>query len=553
MANLIDELLIGLGFDFDDKETKEFISSSKDVLAALGGIATKAYSAALSVFAYSKSLAQTTDVAGRFSDKIGISIEEISALEYAQAQITGSSDGMTEALMGLQQGLQDASMGLGDHAKWLGIANVSWHNADNSIKTVSEVLGELADEIGGMENVAKQTQLVRHLGLEDIGMLLREGSSGLKQLQEEAKNLVITEEQADSTREFDKSWQHLLATTTAYGRQLNQVLLPMFMSLFQWVEMVMAKISLFAVGLDLMVQKFGGWEQVLKAVKWALAGLVTLKVLKWFGALGAIVAKIGGWGVFLKGLAKVVARFVAFVGVLYAIQDLYEYFTGGDSLFGRWIKDYPEAKAQIDQIAGTLANMARLVVDIDFWNSMGGDLGVWIYDTEQKVKAMVDRLVAYIKEIPSRLMDSVNEIGASMTTHPLKRLMNELGDRFAEMGDKNMKQLKIDFPWFFPDKKPAVKVEQILMGTGDVPYGVSDIAKPTPDFGISGGKNGSSRSSNTNNSNSSKSINNKIEIKIDANTSDAERIGEVVERKVKVVLNELTQTTWSETSTPMLS
>lgn len=259
---------------------------------AVAGAAFAGVSASISGVAGSlKSTINAADEMSKAAAKIGIPIEELSRLKYA-ADLSGVS------FEGLQTGVKRLSNAMSDAlAKPTSMAGqafdqlgVSVKNADGTMKSSSEVLGEMADAFKAMPDGAQKTALAMDLmgrSGADMIPLLNGGSGALNKLLGEASQFgqVFTAEMGVQAEAFNDNMSRLSGAFGAVSANVAQVLLPHLAKFTDWLVAnsgtiggwVQAAVSDFA-RLVAEVQAVITWVQQVLAVGERLAAEMPLKI-----------------------------------------------------------------------------------------------------------------------------------------------------------------------------------------------------------------------------------------------------------------------------------
>ena len=98
---IIDELLVGLGFEYDPKEMKQFKEDVGKTTGVIKGLAKAAVAGAVAITGLTIASTRASDEQGKLADEIGDTVENIDALQFALERSGGSADGMTSSLRGL--------------------------------------------------------------------------------------------------------------------------------------------------------------------------------------------------------------------------------------------------------------------------------------------------------------------------------------------------------------------------------------------------------------------------------------------------------------------
>jgi hypothetical protein len=329
----------------------------------------------------------------------------------------------------------------------------------------------LADVAAGMEKIEDPSRRValafKLFDTEGVSMvnMLRNGKDALLAMRIEARQLgfVIGEEDARNAEAFNDNLTRTRLIITGMRNEVGARLLPVFSELMvqfrSWMavnrQMVKSGVekalhalivllkALYRAGrivanvLSDIVELFGGIENAARAAAWALGIFAGIQALTALGtmtmALAGIVkalraVKIAALAANAAAMIMPVLIGAAVAAVILIIQDLYTYFTGGDSVTGRILevfeKKFPRAfsiaasamkqfmalinglnaflAATIDYITGLLTfdwnRMVRATENmlhafdplIERWKQTIGDAVDWIMDKLQPLVHALD-------------------------------------------------------------------------------------------------------------------------------------------------------------------
>lgn len=143
-----------------------------------------------------KQAADHADELGKTAQKVGVTVEALSRLEYAAKLSDVSLDGLATGLRKLADNMADVAMNskasVGVAFKALGI---SVTDAAGALKSGDIVLAEVADRFSRMEDGALKTSLAIQIfgkAGADLIPLLNSGKAGLAEMAEEADRLGVT-------------------------------------------------------------------------------------------------------------------------------------------------------------------------------------------------------------------------------------------------------------------------------------------------------------------------------------------------------------------------
>ena len=173
-----------------------------------------------------------TDEMAKMSRAIGVSIEELQALRHA------ASLGGLEATQ-LDKAVQKLAINMADMSRGVGLAkdvfekhNISVKNADGSLRSVMDVMDDVADVTAGMTNETEKADLAYKLfgarGAKMINML-NGGSEAMREAMKEAESLglVMSADTAEGVEKANDAITRLSAFLTSSFRQSIAYLAPL--------------------------------------------------------------------------------------------------------------------------------------------------------------------------------------------------------------------------------------------------------------------------------------------------------------------------------------
>lgn len=155
------------------------------------------------------------------ADKLQITSESLQALQFAADETDVPIDQLREGLFKLNGALGAFKTGVGGAKVEKVFAALRLTREDlKGVNDANDLLPILADRIGRISSTAEQVQLARKLGIENLLPLLRQGSTGLKQMEDRARSLglVLSNETvqglADSQRQMELASQQIKTNLT---------------------------------------------------------------------------------------------------------------------------------------------------------------------------------------------------------------------------------------------------------------------------------------------------------------------------------------------------
>jgi lambda family phage tail tape measure protein len=200
-----------------------FAKSAAGTLAALYGAGTLA--------GFIKSQIDLADATGKMSQKVGVSVEELSKLQYAAKLADVDSQQLQGGLVRLAKGMSEAAQGTGEAKKAFDAMGISIKNADGTLKTNTQILNETSDAFAKYSDGATKTALaVAIFGRAgaDLIPLLNGGSKALKEAGDELARFggVVTAEAAKNAERFNDNLTRIRETGSALGKSIANDILP---------------------------------------------------------------------------------------------------------------------------------------------------------------------------------------------------------------------------------------------------------------------------------------------------------------------------------------
>jgi len=261
--------------------------------------------------AFAKVAKDAIDAADNFaklSKKVGISVESLSALEFA-AKISGTSlDSMKIGLTRLAANATDASMGIGEATAAFDSLQISTTGAAGEIKPMETLLLEVADRFAEMEDGTEKTALAMDIfgkSGTDLIPMLNAGSEGIQEMKDRAEELgiVISTKTAEQSERFNDA---LLELSSAFQgivfSILDSGLLESLVDLAEWMAAGSASSTDFSLAGEALTFALDAVQIAVLSLQLAF-NLLVLGLLKGMQAVNNL---LGSWSPFkdlTEGLA----------------------------------------------------------------------------------------------------------------------------------------------------------------------------------------------------------------------------------------------------------
>ena len=370
---LIDELLVGLGFEYDPGEAKKFSDDIGRTVGIVKELAKAAIATATALTGIVVASSLASDEQGKLADEIGETVSNINALQFAQQIAGGTSDGMSNSLRELSLRASEAARGVGSGVEAFGLLGISTTGANGQIKSASNLLTEVSGKMQGLGR-ARQIELADKLGLRDSIRLLQMGPAAIVELTAKSKALgETTAEDARVSAEFNDALVEMWSVTKQLARLLTRVLGPILN------DMVDTFTDWWMINRDLIEQNIPKWVDqfttALKLLSVALGAFIAMRVLTHLYQMIALMRGLtlatlaANAGFFL--LPLVLSALALAFGLL--IEDAKVFFEDGESFIGDMIEKYPEWAGEIRTVAGLLEGVANTIeLIVEGWKKLTG-------------------------------------------------------------------------------------------------------------------------------------------------------------------------------------
>lgn len=390
----VTELLGYIGLDVDDASFNDAEQSVKDVTKVMAGLITIAASAATAVtgaaYAMVNDFANTATEIDQLTKRLNVNAEAFQATAFAAKSFGIEQDQLAD-------GMKELSMRAGEFALdgkanadafgEIGITQAQVKQYGNNIEGLFRLVRNKLSEV---KEQGKRQFLADALfggGLADVGgEFFSQTSANIAALQKQAREsgLVISQENIDMAREYTREMDLLQARIKGLWNIVASNLLPIFTRITRQMK------EFFDLHGD----------EIVNGLTAAIKGLIAS--IKYLGIAAAIAmpylvgsAAIASWAKLIALTNALTAAFAtmrsgallawaaaaagpALVGLaigalILAIQDVYTYFTGGDSVTGRIIESFKGMDTSIrgiwdglvDYIIGALGRIDKAI-----YNSM---------------------------------------------------------------------------------------------------------------------------------------------------------------------------------------
>lgn len=238
MADVIGAVRVVLGADTAAFEeglkgaAKSFDKFGKDMKLAGAAVATAFTAAVIALGVAVKRTIDEADKIGKMAQSFGVPVEELSRLKHAADLSDVSIESLGKSLGILSRNMSmAASQGTGPAADAFRTLGIAVTNAGGGLKSTNEIMEEVADRFGKMQDGAGKTALAMAIfgrSGADLIPMLNQGGDALRQMGAEADKLgiVITERTAKAAEDFNDNLTRLGKVQDGIVLKITEGLLP---------------------------------------------------------------------------------------------------------------------------------------------------------------------------------------------------------------------------------------------------------------------------------------------------------------------------------------
>ncbi|MBX9871440.1 MAG: hypothetical protein K2X75_05520 [Burkholderiaceae bacterium] len=229
-------------------------------------------------------VARVGDEFFKLSQKTGVSVEALTALDYAAKLSDVSTEGLTKGLQRLSVALFDSRFEGAEGSKALLALGVAATDAHGQIRPTEQVLLDLAEKFADMPDGADKAALaIKLFGREGLNLIpfLNQGREGITALMEEAQRLglVMSEDVARASEVFNDNLTRLSAIFEGVQRQIGAAVIPVLADFTEQVILAQTETGSFSNELQRITSNREATLAFLESVASGLAFIAESSVL----------------------------------------------------------------------------------------------------------------------------------------------------------------------------------------------------------------------------------------------------------------------------------
>lgn len=286
--------------------------------------------------------AASVDALGKFSNRLGVSVEDVDAWGGAVESAGGTAEGFRASIDSLNEKLVETAIkGTGELIPFFAQMGIAITDANGRARSTLDILPQLSDAFQNL-NRQESAAIGRKLGLDNATiLLLQDGRVKLDALIERQRDLgVVTKEQAILAAQFNDQLGFMGRAFDTVGRLIAIELLPF---LTKFIGMVTEAVIFLKNNKAFAVSFFG-----------AIAAVITALLIPALAKALLLIAPFLGIAAAVAGIAAAFAL---------AADDIYNFVQGNDSAIGEVLKKWELFKTKIGEIFDDLKKSYNEFVD----------------------------------------------------------------------------------------------------------------------------------------------------------------------------------------------
>lgn len=357
---VIDELLVGLGFDYDPEDLKDFKDDVAKTTGVIRNLAAVAVAGAAAITGLTVASTRASDEQGKLADEVGDTVERVDALQFALERSGGSADGMSNSLRSLAIRASEAARGVGGGLEAFNLLGISTSDANGNLKRTSDLMLEVSGRLQGLSR-AQQIELAEKLGLSDSIRLLQQGPDAIRELISEAQELgVTTAEDAQIAADFQDSLTNQFKVIKDISRALSREFVPILK------ETTDKFVEWWKANRDLVQQKLPEWiDKATMALKLLVIATAAWLAIRLIGHISALITLFKSLSITALAANAAVMLLPALIaaavaGLALLIEDIMTFLEGGESFTGDLVKEFPILEDVIRAVASAFEFLAEV-------------------------------------------------------------------------------------------------------------------------------------------------------------------------------------------------
>ena len=378
----VKEVVTKWGFQVDKKPLMELKTAVAGVKANMFALGASAVGSAVAIFGLAEHTADAANEMRFASLRAGMSTKSFQEMAFAAKMSGVSTESFGHAMQFLNRNMFAARMGSKEAGSAFyelggGVAASVRAGASNV-----QIMKMVADRMAGIKDPARVGAIAMKIfgrGGAELLPLLKQGSKGIDEFSKKAEEMgiVLSDDTIKDAEEFHETMEEVKGNILGFKNTIGAALIgpvnDIMKVMTRWMTanraFINSQVKDFVKGLQenlkITATIFGKVLQVVtalvrpfwglgSAIKYVLLGFTAIKALNMLSALGQMAQAVVSLGVAWKGLAASeiladaaaaaipIAIGAAIILIGLAIEDLWGFFNGKNSVFGKIIEMFKE-------------------------------------------------------------------------------------------------------------------------------------------------------------------------------------------------------------------
>lgn len=339
------EIIASFGIHVDDKEVEHASKSVQNLVDGLKGIVEGAIAFKVGEF-FLKWVAGATTAAveiGHMSERLNINTNDLQQwLKVADLAGVGA-DEFSASIGILQRNAAAAAEGGKEQLKHFQELGVSVKDGMGNLKDPSELLEEVADGLKNTTNDTKRTALALNVlgrGGKALGPLLKDGAEGIRKAKEEFAGKGFSKDFIEQSHIAEQNSKRFGYALNGLRNQFAFIIQPIQNAVTQGLTKIVLWLKEASKHTNILMLALGAFG-IATSIAFVRGATEAMKMFKAFRVTTLGLKKAGEATELFGGALGKIGTGVAVIGLTALVliaEDLYTYFTGGDSAIGHLIE-----------------------------------------------------------------------------------------------------------------------------------------------------------------------------------------------------------------------
>lgn len=369
MPTVIDSLWVRLGFQTDPKGLEGFAAATEKAKGLMLGFGAAVAGAFYGVKHLVEGASERLGGIQNFSEQMGIGAREVAALGKVARENDSSLEAMQAGLRQMTIMAGQAAQGVGRGAMVFKKFGIQVKDSRGQVKTMDQLLGDVADRLSTLPTIAQKQALGARLGFDAATIkLLSKGRENFDRLRESAlKSNPFSDADYEAADIAEKNFKKAGAAVSQLKDRLAVGLFPVANRVLReftaWVKSEQ-NVRKLQDAINKVVDVMAALARNVDKVAKVFAVIYGYKLGTYFLSMAENIQKAAKAQALFSGAlgglkALLTGGLIAAIALI--VEDLYRFYTGGESVTGWMVQRFPEG-VQVMEGALTVLGAALLAL-----------------------------------------------------------------------------------------------------------------------------------------------------------------------------------------------